>query len=275
MSLLRADFDFVRELVQKRTSIVLEDRQAYLAESRLLPVAHKFGLDGLAALVMRGRLNPEGPEAVALVEAMTTNETSFFRDVHPFEALRLHVIPELMAARNVEKRLNIWCAACSSGQEPYSVAMLLHDHFPQLASWRVQLLATDVATSVLQRAREGVFNQIEMARGLPAHLTNKHFERTSHGWRAKDYLRNAITFRQMNLVQPWTGLPSLDVVFMRNVLIYFSTATRGLVVDRLAGCLRKDSVVFLGASESLMGVTDSLANINVGGAVAYKRGRKG
>lgn len=270
MTLLRSDFDFVRDLVLKRTSIVIDDRQSYLAESRLLPVARKVGLDDLAALVVRCRLNPDGPEALALVEAMTTNETSFFRDVHPFEALKLHVIPAMIAARGTERRLNIWCAACSSGQEPYSIAMLLREHFPQLATWQVDIVATDVATSILEKAREGVFNQVEIGRGLPAHLMVKHFERTNTGWRAKDYLRNAITWRQLNLVSPWSSLPSLDIVFIRNVLIYFTTDTRRLIMDKLAGHLRKDSVVFLGASESLIGVTDAFASVNIGRSIAYK-----
>ncbi|MDX2018929.1 MAG: protein-glutamate O-methyltransferase CheR [Deltaproteobacteria bacterium] len=270
MSLLRADFDFVRELVLKRTSIVLDDRQAYLAESRLLPVARKFNLKDLSDLVTQCRLHPDGAEALASVEAMTTNETSFFRDVHPFEALKHHVIPALIAARSSERRINIWCAACSTGQEPYSIAMLVREHFPQLASWQIDIMATDVATSILDRAREGVFNQVEIGRGLPAQLMVKHFERTTDGWRAKDYLRNAISWRQLNLVAPWSGLPSLDIVFLRNVLIYFSTATRRLIMDRLVAHVRPDGVVFLGASESLIGVTDTFTSVTVGRSIAYK-----
>lgn len=270
MSLLRADFDFVRELVLKRTSIVLDDRQAYLAESRLLPVARKFNLKDLSDLVTQCRLHPDGAEALASVEAMTTNETSFFRDVHPFEALKHHVLPALIAARSSERRINIWCAACSTGQEPYSIAMLVREHFPQLASWQIDIMATDVATSILDRAREGVFNQVEIGRGLPAQLMVKHFERNTDGWRAKDYLRNAISWRQLNLVAPWSGLPSLDIVFLRNVLIYFSTATRRLIMDRLVAHVRPDGVVFLGASESLIGVTDTFTSVTVGRSIAYK-----
>jgi chemotaxis protein methyltransferase CheR len=274
MTILRADFDFVRELVLKRTSIVLDDRQAYLAESRLLPVAEKFGISDLAQLVQKGRARPDGPEALALVEAMTTNETSFFRDIHPFDALKQQVIPALLQTRQAEKRINIWCAACSTGQEPYSIAILLREHFPQLASWRVEILATDVANSMVDRAKAGVFNQVEIGRGLPAAMMVKHFERDGTNWRAKDYLRNAIMWKQMNLVAPWTALPTFDVVFIRNVLIYFTIDTRRLILDRLACHIRPDSLVFLGAAESLIGITDTLTSQSVGRSIAYKLGSR-
>lgn len=269
MTIARRDFDFVRALVLKRTGIVLDDRQAYLADSRLVPVADKLVLPDLEALVGRCRDNPDGPESLALVEAMTTNETSFFRDIHPFDALRLHLIPALIRSRQADKKLNIWCAASSTGQEPYSVAMVLHDHFPQLASWKVQIIATDVSSAMIARGRDGLFNQIEIGRGLPAPLMLKHFDRQGTHWRAKDHLRRAIVWRQMNLVTPWTGLPAFDVIFIRNVLIYFTIETRRLILERIAGQMRDDCHVFLGASENVIGVTNKLSSVSVGRVTAF------
>lgn len=271
MSLLRTDFDFVRELVRKKTGIVLDERQSYLADSRLGPVARQLGIDDMAELVRRARLIPEGNEARSLVEAMTTNETSFFRDVHPFETLRTQIIPELMDKRRNEKRINVWCAACSTGQEPYSIAMMLHDHFGGLPDWRFQITATDISTPVLERAREGLFNQLEAGRGLPASLLVKHFEREGTQWRIKSRFRTSIDWRHLNLVEPWPSFPMFDVIFIRNVLIYFSPETRKSIVDRLARQLRRDGSVFLGSSESLIGVTDSLAGVQVGRSTVFRQ----
>ena len=220
------EFEYIRQVVHDGSAIVLEPGKEYLAEARLLPLAHREGFGTLQELVSRMRGDPASLLRRKVVEAMTTNETSFFRDLHPFEALRKHVLPDLSAVRASERRLNIWCAACSTGQEPYSIAMLLREHFSHLKTWSVRLIASDLSAEILARAREGRYNQLEVNRGLPAVLLVKYFQQRASEWRIADDIRSMVEFVEINLAKAWPPLPSMDVILMRNVLIYFGLETK-------------------------------------------------
>ncbi len=264
------DFEYVRRLVRERAAIVLEDGKAYLAESRLVPVAREEGFASVAELIARIRSERFGRLHRKVVEAMTTNETSFFRDVAPFEALRTVVFPELLARRATERVLHVWCAAASTGQEPYSVAMLLREHFPELATWTVRLLATDLSTEVLARARAGRFTQLEVNRGLPASCLVRYFERDGAYWVLGEEVRRMVEFRELNLAEPWPPLPPMDVVLLRNVLIYFDLDTKRAVLGRLRRVLRADGWLFLGGAETTLNVDDAFERVQVGRASAYR-----
>ena len=188
---------------------------------------------------------------------MTTHETSFFRDLNPFEALRLTVIPKLIAMRGQTRTLNIWCAACSSGQEPYTIAMLLRENFPALATWNVRLIATDLSEQILDRVREGIFTQAEVNRGLPAPLLVKYFKKVGLKWQLKDDLRRLVQFSEMNLIEAWPTMPRMDLVFLRNVLIYFSGETKRTILEKVARLLAPDGYLFLGGAETTLNLSES------------------
>ena len=257
MPIAPIDSSYVRTLVRDRSAIVLDESKEYLLESRLLPLVRRERLSSIGDLVGQLRSRPYGSLHELVVEAMTTNETSFFRDIHPFEALRHGVIPELIQARASERKLNIWCAACSSGQEPYTIAMLLDHHFPQLAGWDVSILGTDLSGQMLDRAREGAYTKLEVNRGLPAPMLVKYFEAEGLMWRVKKPLRDRIEFKPMNLVGMWPMMPKMDIVFMRNVLIYFDTEVKKTIIGNVRRVLRRDGSFFLGASETPMNLDDA------------------
>jgi chemotaxis protein methyltransferase CheR len=250
-ALQTADFDYIRTLVRQRSAIVLEPGKEYLVQARLMPVARKQGLADISELVERLKRG-DATTTTQVVEAMTTNETSFYRDHHPFEALREEVVPELMQLRKAQRTLRIWSAASSTGQEAYTIAMTLREHFPQLAGWNVSILGTDLSQEVVDKAKEAKYAQIEVNRGLPAPLLLKYFERAGSSWRVKADLRSAVEFRQMNLVAPWPSLPRMDVVFLRNVLIYFDADTKRDILNRVRRLMAPDGYMFLGAAESTL-----------------------
>ena len=252
-----ADFDYVRKLVYEHSSIALDDSKEYLVEARLAPLARREGLTSVTALVRRLR---DGSARLRddVVAAVATNETTFFRDVHPFDALRDVVIPEVLAA-NGGRSLALWSAAASTGQEAYSMAMLVRDHFPYVRN--VTILGTDFAADVLTRARIGTYSQLEVGRGLPARLLVKHFVRHGREWRVSDEIRRMVTFRQQNLARPLDGVPSMDIVFLRNVLIYFDVPTKAQVLQRVAKVLRPGGYLFLGGSETTYGIDDSYERV--------------
>lgn len=250
-SINASDFDFVRELVRRSAAIVLESDKQYLVESRLSPLAQREGFQSLSQLLTQVRRQPDSALGWKVVAAMTTNETSFFRDIHPFEALRRAVLPALLARREATRRLDLWCAACSTGQEPYSIAMLLTDAFPVLSKgWVVTVLASDLNEDVLERARAGRFSQVEVNRGVPAAYLVKYFRRTGAEWQLKDEILRRVTFRSLNLARPWADLPPMDVVFLRNVLIYFDQETKRDILGRVRQLLRPDGYLFVGGTES-------------------------
>jgi chemotaxis protein methyltransferase CheR len=255
------DFDFIRKLLQDRAGITLEADKQYLVESRLTPIVRQLQLASITELVDRLRARPSNGLPVQVVEAMVTTETSFFRDHHPFESLRKAVLPELLARRRGERRLNVWCAASSTGQEPYSLALLLREHFPELNGWKIFLLASDVSGEVLARAREGRYNQIEVNRGLPAALLVKYFQQHGTHWQLREDVRAMVEFHQINLTQPWPALPRMDLVLLRNVMIYFEVATKKAILGKVARLLRPDGYLVLGGAETTFNLDDSYRRV--------------
>jgi chemotaxis protein methyltransferase CheR len=250
------DFAFLRKLLKDRSGLVLAPEKQYLAESRLLPIARKHGMSTLAELVHQLKAPRAASLAIEVVEAMTTNETFFFRDKVPFDHFRDTIMPALMEARAREKRIRIWCAAASTGQEPYSLAMILKGMGAQLAGYKVQILATDLNGEVLERAREGIYSQFEVQRGLPIQQLVKYFEQVGERWQIAPELRDMVQFRPLNLLGDFRPLGTFDVVFCRNVLIYFDQATKTDVLDRMARQLPDDGYLLLGAAETVVGLTE-------------------
>jgi chemotaxis protein methyltransferase CheR len=250
--LASGEFDYIRNLVHERSALVLEPGKEYLVESRLGPVAIQEGFSSLDRLIERLRTNPYGPLHRKVIEAMTINETTFFRDPRPFEVLKTVVLPELIKKRAEDRALNVWFAACSSGQEPYSFAMLLREHFPSVSGWDCRLIASDISRDVLARGRNGLYTQLEVNRGLPAPLLLKYFRKVDHGWQLCPEVRRMVTFQEINLIEAWPALPRMDIVFMRNVLIYFSVDAKKAILTRVSRLLRPGGFLFLGGSETPM-----------------------
>lgn len=265
-----SDFDFLRRLVHERSAIVLEPTQSYLLEARLGPVAHKAGIPTVGELLRRLRLERYGPLHRSVVEAMTTNETFFFRDLAPFQALQKVVIPAILSNNAAGRQLSVWCAAASSGQEPYSVAMTLREHFPQLTQWKVELHATDLSDEMLERVRSGSYSQLEVNRGLPAQMLIKYFQRSGVRWTVKPELTSLLTVRKVNLIDPWPNFPLLDVVFLRNVLIYFDVETKKKILGRMKRVLRPGGYLFLGGAETTSGLEDDFERVNFANASCYQ-----
>ena len=270
MSLSAAEFNYVRRLVLEQSAIVLEEDKEYLVESRLSPLARREGFASLNQLVEKLQSQYLDGLHRQVVEAMTTNETSFFRDFYPFETLRKFVLPDLLAKRGPARELAIWCAACSAGQEPYSLAMILREHFPQLANWRVRIMATDLSTEVLARAREGRYSQLEVNRGLPAPLLVKYFQKQGCDWLLRDDIRRMVDYQIVNLAGPWPLLPPLDIALIRNVLIYFSVETKKEILAKVRRVLKSDGYLFLGASETTFNIDDSFERLQLERATCYQ-----
>jgi chemotaxis protein methyltransferase CheR len=269
MTLPATSFDWVRQLVHRESAIVLQPGKEYLVEARLLPIARKLGLDDVAKLVdqVRSRPTPEGTRSI--VEALTTNETSWFRDGDPFTALTSTVLPALTAARGPNERLQIWSAACSSGQEPYTIAMLLEDALPNAAT-RVSITATDLSREMVERTRTGRFSQLEVNRGLPAPMLVRHFTRAGTAWEVSAGLRRMVTASECNLATSFPRMGPFDVVYLRNVLIYFDLSTKQAILRRVRDVMRPDGWLFLGAAETTLGVDDSWERVVIGRSSAYR-----
>lgn len=264
-----SDFNYIRELVRRHSAIVLEADKDYLIETRLTPLARQTGFASLEALIASLRANSATSSLRnQVVEAITTHETSFFRDLHPFEALKASVLPELLS-RRPSSSLTIWCAACSSGQEPFSIAMLVREHFPADRN-RVRIIATDLSGAILARAREGMYNQSEVNRGLPALLLTKYFQKQGLRWRIRPEIRQMVEFRQNNLAEPWPPIPPLDIVFMRNVLIYFDLKTKKTILTKIRSVLKPDGYLFMGSSETTLNLDTAFEPIPMGKSVCYK-----
>jgi chemotaxis protein methyltransferase CheR len=269
MSLTATSFDWVRELVHKESAIVLQPGKEYLVEARLLPIARQMGLADVSKLVETVRVRPDAENTRRIVEALTTNETSWFRDGDPFTALTSTVVPALLAARGPNERLQIWSAACSSGQEPYTVAMLLDDALPNAAS-RVSITATDLSREMVRRTKAGRFSQLEVNRGLPAPMLVRHFQRAGTEWEVSPTLRRMVTVGECNLAAPLPRMGPFDVVYLRNVLIYFDLQTKQTILRRVRDLMRPDGWLFLGAAETTLGVDDSWERVVIGRSSAYR-----
>jgi chemotaxis protein methyltransferase CheR len=249
------DYDYLQKMLKDRSGLMLSPDKKYLLESRLLPLARKAGVAGISDLVakMKG-----GSEALILdvVEAMTTNETFFFRDKTPFDHFKDTVVPELLRVRAGRRSLRIWCAAASTGQEPYSLSMILKEMSATLNGWRVEIVATDLSPEVLEKSKAGLYTQFEVQRGLPIQLLVKHFTQIGATWQLNADTRALVQFRQFNLLQDFAPLGKFDIIFCRNVLIYFDQATKTDIFKRLAKASEPDGYLFLGAAETVVGLTD-------------------
>jgi chemotaxis protein methyltransferase CheR len=250
------DYEFLRKLLRERSGLDLSSDKQYLVESRLIPLARKAGLAGISELVQKIK---SGAEALTseVVEAMTTNETFFFRDKIPFDHLRETILPEVLQARASRRSLRIWCAASSTGQEPYSIAMCLKEMGTALAGWRIDILATDLSQGVLDKSRAGIFSQFEVQRGLPIQMLVKNFTQAGELWQINADIRAMVQHRQLNLLQDFSHLGTFDVIFCRNVLIYFDQDTKAGIFNRLARVIEPDGFLLLGAAETVVGLTDA------------------
>jgi chemotaxis protein methyltransferase CheR len=269
MTLTATSFDWVRQLVHRESAIVLAPGKEYLVEARLLPIARSMGLPDVGQLVDSVRTRPSPESTRKIVEALTTNETSWFRDGDPFTALTSTVLPSLLSARGPAERLQIWSAACSSGQEPYTIAMLLEDALPN-ASTRVAITATDLSREMVERTQAGRFSQLEVNRGLPAPMLVRHFTRAGNEWQVSPSLRRMVTASECNLAAPLPRMGPFDVVYLRNVLIYFDLPTKQAILRRVRALMRPDGWLFLGAAETTLGVDDSWERVVIGRSSAYR-----
>jgi chemotaxis protein methyltransferase CheR len=250
------DYDYLRKLLKERSGLVLSADKQYLVESRLLPIARRIGAPHLSDLV--AKLKAPGAERliVDVVEAMTTNESFFYRDKLPFDHFRELMIPSLLKARAVQRRIRIWCAAASTGQEPYSLAMVLKEMGAQLAGWRIEIIATDLSNEVLEKARAGLYSQFEVQRGLPIQMLMKYFTQAGDTWQISPEIRAMVQYRPLNLLLDFGHLGAFDIVFCRNVLIYFDQETKVGVMERLARLTESDGYLVLGAAETVVGLTE-------------------
>ncbi len=251
------DFEFLAKLLKDRSGLMLTPDKVYLLESRLTPLARKRGLDTLDALVQKLRLSRDEALCVDVTEAMTTNESFFFRDNTPFELFKNHVLPAMEKSRGGQKRLRIWCAAASTGQEPYSLAILLRENWIKWQNWKIEIIGTDICTQVLDKAKAGKYSQFEVQRGLPIQMLIKYFTQEGDTWQLNSDIRNMVTFRSFNLLNNFIGLGSFDVIYCRNVLIYFDQETKKQVLERMRKVLSDDGTLFLGAAETVLGITDA------------------
>lgn len=268
MDMSPTSFDFLRVWLKQRSGIVLDQSKRYLLEARLAPLVEGRQLGSIDRLVEQLRTAPDTLQQPVL-NALVTTESSFFRDIAVFEMIRNILIPEMLSRRATTRRLDIWSAACAAGQEVYSLAIML-DGFPQLSRWSLRLLATDLSTDMLQRARRGKFNQLEVNRGLPARQLVSCFRQIGDDWIIADRYRQMIEFRQLNLIALWPALGSMDLILMRNVLVYVDAPTREAVLRKAHKHLRPNGYLILGASEAVMGLDDLFERVSKGGATAYR-----
>jgi chemotaxis protein methyltransferase CheR len=253
------NFNWLCRYLLDNTGLVLGPDKLYLVESRLSPVAREFNtgdLDGLTETLRSGR-NADLQRDV--IDAMMTNESFFFRDGKPFDQFKQVVLPRLLQNRAAQKSFRIWSAACSTGQEPYTLAMILKEEQAKLAGWRVEIVGTDLSRDALDRARQGVYSQFEVQRGLPITLLVKYFTQNGDRWQISPELKNNISFRELNLLSDFASLGTFDVVFCRNVLIYFDQPTKARILEKISRMMPADGVLYLGGAETVLGVTEKFA----------------
>ena len=251
-----SDFELIAEILKDRSGLALNKEKAYLLESRLNPVARKWNFSGFDELAQVIRTKKDEALLVDVTEAMTTNESFFFRDQKPFDQFSTIVLPHLLEARASRRSIRIWSAACSSGQEPYTLAMLLKEQANKLAGWRVEIIATDLSNEILDKAKDGLYSQFEVQRGLPISLLVKNFTQVGERWQIDDSLRRMVKFQKLNLLGNLSSLGKFDVVFCRNVLIYFDTPTKTRVLDAISEMLPLDGFFYLGGAETVLGTSD-------------------
>lgn len=251
-----SDFEFLSSLLYKQSGLVLTPDKGYLLETRLQPVARSHGLTSIEQIVSTLKTRRDEKLVNAITDAMTTNESLFFRDRTPFDQFKTVVLPSLLESRAAKKSIRIWSAACSSGQEPYSLSMVLDELASKLTGWRVEIIATDISTEMVARARAGVYSQFEVQRGLPVQLLVKYFQQDGDRWQLSEKIRRMVTFREFNLLQDPRALGNFDIVFCRNVLIYFDQETKRKVLEGVARQLAPDGYLYLGGAETVISITD-------------------
>ena len=251
-----ADFEIYKSMLYERSGLVITPDKSYLLDSRLTPIAKKWGYPSLDSMTVQLRAIPDEAMIKDIVEAMTTNETSFFRDSKPFQIFQDTVLPHMLEARKSRRTLRIWCAACSSGQEPYSLAMILKDKEQELRGWRFEIMATDISDDILNTAKKASYSQFEVQRGLPIQFLMKYFTQDGEVWKLKDEIRNMVKFSSFNLLGNMSSLGVFDVIFCRNVLIYFDEKTKGQVLEKMERQMESDGFLFLGGAETVLGITN-------------------
>ena len=270
MPLANSDLDFLRDLVADLSGNVIAPRQVYMLEQRLTPLAERMGLVNLDALVAELRRSHDQSLRTKVAEAVTVNETSFFRDVHPFDALSTSIIPELVKKNATKRSIRIWCAASSTGQEPVSIAMTIRESFPELSNWKFDIVATDLSEDVLAKCRTGNYSQLEVNRGLPARKLVRFFERAGADWRTKPEIQDMITYQRLNLTKPLPFMSQFDVVFIRNVLIYFDQPTKTDILKRVHRTLNPDGYLFIGSAETVIGMGLPYRREEIDATVCYR-----
>lgn len=267
----REDLLFMSGILLRESGVVLESDKFYLIETRLDALAKREGLRSVTELVQLVRKHPHPPLIKKIVSALTTHTTSFYRDLHPFEALRETILPELIADRAASKGLNLWSAACSSGQEPYSLAILLREHFPELKRWSTYFLATDISIEAIEQAKKGAYRPADINRGLPAKQLLTHFSQKSGEWFVHPDIQHSIDFREMNLAADWPPLPQMDLILMRNVLIYFGVQNKKKILKRALKLLRPKGYLMLGTTETTLGLEDHFEPVTIGKSVFFRK----
>jgi chemotaxis protein methyltransferase CheR len=258
MTLSAADFDYLRNLIRSKSGISLSDDKVYLIESRLLPLARSHNFKDISELTAKVKLNNDPALIIELIEAMTTNETSFFRDLKPFQLFENEVLPHLVE-KSIDKKIRIWCAAASTGQEPYSLAMTAKEKSITYPGVSFDLQGTDIDKKILKKAEEGIYSQFEIQRGLPINLLMKYFEQQeSYGdkWLIKPEIKDMVQYKFLNLLESYSSMGKFDAIFCRNVLIYFERETKSEILNKLAACLKPHGVLFLGSSETITDLSD-------------------
>jgi len=278
------DFELFSKIVYQRSGLVLTKEKAYLLDSRLMPIARRWNLAGLDELANALRQRNDEALLADITDAMTTNESSFFRDQRPFDQFRQIVLPKFLAARAATRKLRIWSAACSNGQEPYSLAMILDEEASKMPGWNVEIVATDLCREVLEKAKQGLYTQFEVQRGLPITMLVKHFTQVGDKWQISKAMQSKINFRQFNLLESMTSLGTFDIVFCRNVLIYFDQPTKAKVLENISRQMHNDGVLYLGGAETVLGITQAFkpmdgqrglyTNAGVGGVTASAVGAR-
>lgn len=254
-----SNFELYKSLLYERSGLVITPDKSYLLDSRLTPVARKWNFTSLEMMTLHLRALPEEKLIKDIVEAMTTNETSFFRDSRPFQMFQDAILPAMMERRASRKTIRIWCAASSSGQEPYSLAMILKEKEAQFKGWRFEIIATDISDEFLDQARKATYSQFEVQRGLPIQYLMKYFTQVGELWQLKDEIRNMVKFSNFNLLDSMASLGRFDIVFCRNVLIYFDEKNKAAILEKIANQMENDGFLVLGGAETVLGITKAFA----------------
>ena len=250
------EFNYVSTLLKKRSGLVLSSDKAYLLESMLMPVARAYELDSVEALINKMRMTKEEKIITSVTEAMTTNESFFFRDQKPFDLFRDELLPSMMEKRGVQKKIKIWSAAASSGQECYTLSIIIKEAAAKMAGWNTSIVGTDISHDILHKARTGIYSHFEVQRGMPIQLLVKYFDKVDDAWQIKQEIKDSVTFKYFNLLDSLSALGTFDIVFCRNVLIYFDPETITKVLSEIAKLMPADGLLILGGAETVLGISD-------------------